>query len=222
MQPIFLRSSASVDCKPKPKPTPEIPPDEIDWYQERNYTGGNLDLCDIVFGVLTYDKNRHRMKDLDSTWGKLICRKEKNLFYMSNEEGASPNGYPIYKSECVEDLTAGLCCKTMKLMKRLYQTWPDKKWFFRSDDDTLVIPETLRRMLGTLDPDLPYYIGSRLYIVWEDPSTSGGPNPHGDDISKNLQYASGGGGMAFSRGLLKKSSCQFGQIYQILYKWSTI
>lgn len=203
----FLKSSVPVNCQQNENTIPVIPTDqtEADFFRERNYTDGTLDICDIVFGVLTYSNNRQRMKDLDLTWGRLICRKEKNLFFMSNEDGVSPYGYPIFKSECNEDMNVGLCCKTMKLMKRLYELWPEKKWFFRSDDDTLVIPETLRRMLEPLDPDIPYFIGSRLYIIWDDPSTAGSLVPWKGDISKNLQYASGGGGMAFSRGLMKKA-----------------
>lgn len=43
-----------------------------------------------------------------------------------------------------------------------YQTMPNKKWYLLLDDDTFVVPASLRLLLAHLDHSVPHYIGNAV------------------------------------------------------------
>ncbi|CAJ0575290.1 unnamed protein product, partial [Mesorhabditis spiculigera] len=76
--------------------------------------------------------------------------------------------------------------------KRVHQEkLNDFDWFLKADDDTFVIVENLKEFLTRLDPDIPYFVLQRHWLL-ED-----GRDP-------NQIYGSGGAGYILSRAAVKK------------------
>ena len=73
--------------------------------------------------------------------------------------------------------------KTIAAWEWLWRAYPDKKWFYKCDDDTYVMPHNFLHVLAEYDADHDHYMGRVLY---------------GD-------FASGGAGYFMSRGLLPKA-----------------
>jgi hypothetical protein len=48
-------------------------------------------------------------------------------------------------------------CKTKLAFQELYEAYPNKKWYLRLMDDTLVVAPNLLRMLQRVDPDKSWY-----------------------------------------------------------------
>lgn len=51
-------------------------------------------------------------------------------------------------------------CKTKLAFQELYEAYPNKKWYLRLMDDTLVVAPNLLRMLQKVDPDKSWYEAS--------------------------------------------------------------
>lgn len=54
-------------------------------------------------------------------------------------------------------VVSGLVCKTKLAFQELYEAYPNKKWYLRLMDDTLVVAPNLLRMLQRVDPDKSWY-----------------------------------------------------------------
>eukprot|EP01112_Ceratiomyxa_fruticulosa_P005592 TRINITY_DN1629_c0_g1_i5.p1 TRINITY_DN1629_c0_g1~~TRINITY_DN1629_c0_g1_i5.p1 ORF type:complete len:377 (-),score=55.43 TRINITY_DN1629_c0_g1_i5:30-1160(-) len=169
-----------------------------------------LSICDIAFGIMIRGAQDARVKHIESSWLKRVCPQSNDsaviLVGTRGDDGFTADKWRILPApaSCKEDILKGLCCKVRFLWSELKNRYPNKKWYFRADDDTFVIPEMLRRYLSQLDPDKPYYIGDVMYMQDKDPRSHGRSIPWSEPPERDLRYANGGGGIVLSRGLMKK------------------
>ncbi len=97
----------------------------------------------------------------------------------------------------------------------LDQALPNRRWYMKIDDDTLVVPETLVDELSKYAWRQPYLIGCPYFLILDRqtlkqkiygrPLKPWGSQP--DDqfgpVSENFMYAGGGSGYVWSWGMMQ-------------------
>jgi len=81
--------------------------------------------------------------------------------------------------------------KNMPGFLKLYQEFPDKKWYIMADDDTYFFADALMEALSSYDPQGDYYMGTTYGVA-------------GDHEKKFPMLAYGGNGIFISRGAFMK------------------
>jgi hypothetical protein len=160
---------------------------------------------DVVIGVKTYGAaHATRVKFIAETWGKDSSGVE--IVYLSDEAGETAGGAPIV------DLTQewgaqvnqkkGHCAKCLAIMKQFDRHHGDKKWFVIADDDTTFSVPRLFRMLANYDHSKEIYLGERYGFSHRSSLTPNAAKA-GTVHSHSNDYITMGGGVAFTRPLLK-------------------
>jgi hypothetical protein len=97
-----------------------------------------------------------------------------------------------------------LACKMLTCMLKTYNLFPNKKYYFKIDDDTVIVPHRLLQLVNSahsaISPQFPLYIGSilndhRRFLLCDVPA--------GDRSRERLCYAQGGGGYILNHAAFK-------------------
>jgi hypothetical protein len=194
--------------------------------RNNSYFNDHLSICDIGFSIVTSPSAQYaiRVKHLQYSWLQRLCNQEKNYIFIST---AAVKDEPTVVVPC-QDSWFDLCCKTGKAIEALYNRMPNKLWYMRTDDDTLLVPNNLITELRSIDPDYPVIIGSPFFIVIRDDKVVNWGRwlvPHGLlpeekewSLFENLMYPGGGPGYVWSRGLMKLFIRNLPLFYTICYR----
>jgi len=185
----------------------------------------NLSICDVALAIVTSPSSQFavRVKHVHDSWLQRLCAQEKNYIFVST---AAVKGEPTAVVPC-KDSWYDLCCKTGKAIENLYARMPNKLWYMRTDDDTLLVPDNLVTELRYIDPDEPVIVGSPYFIVVRDDNVVNWGRaliPHGAlpdeewSITDNLMYPGGGAGYVWSRGLMQRFIRNIALFYSICYR----
>jgi hypothetical protein len=117
-----------------------------------------LELCQIAIGITTTEAYRDRVQMQEKTWLQRMCSDKSNYRFITDEKSTFNNN-AIF-SACPNDYNS-VCCKTADLVHKLYLALPEKKWFFKCDDDSYVVPTRAVEYLSTLDPTEPILAGCK-------------------------------------------------------------
>uniref|UniRef100_A0A0G4FGH5 N-acetylgalactosaminide beta-1,3-galactosyltransferase n=1 Tax=Chromera velia CCMP2878 TaxID=1169474 RepID=A0A0G4FGH5_9ALVE len=127
----------------------------------RRLSGDRLSICDVGFAVLSSAVHYHqRMRDTGIGWLRRLCHDPPNYVLIASEPHPS---LPTVDTGCEEAYT-NLCCKSLAAFRFMLAAWPEKKWFMKLDDDTLLSPRNLVLELEELDENLPLLVGGQIYI----------------------------------------------------------
>lgn len=86
---------------------------------------------------------------------------------------------------------------------RLYEKYPNAKWFIMIDDDTFLLLPNLNILLEQFSPDEEHYFGSDTMFKGCDNVQNFGEGPSFAHGKENCQHA-GGSGIVISSGAMKK------------------
>jgi len=112
----------------------------------------NYSTEDLVCGIITTSKyHRTRAKAVNDTWGK---RCGVTVFFSATPDSS----LPLVALEGSEEGTI-INEKVFRMFKYMWETYPDKKWFIKADDDTYLHLENLVSFLGSFDWREPIYVG---------------------------------------------------------------
>lgn len=151
----------------------------------------------VAFSVKTCSKfHKERLPVIQKTWARAVV----NLDLVSEEEDAD-FGTKVFES-VTHNTERGHCMKTEAII-RDFDAKADERgldWLVIADDDTILSPAKLIKLLNCYDPKTPVAIGQR----------------YGFGVAKGkygYDYPTGGSGMVFSRRLVgqmvaKGRSCQ--------------
>lgn len=115
-------------------------------------------MCNVAVAV--YSQPAHaetRVKDAMNSWTKRICSDgtPQFIFVGLPESLNIPRAIDV---PCKTDYFS-LCCKSMEGLARLYQKYPNADWYYKVDDDTLLVPRNVDILLAQFDPNKKYLLG---------------------------------------------------------------
>ncbi|KAK6184234.1 hypothetical protein SNE40_006744 [Patella caerulea] len=151
--------------------------------------GSPVSRNDIYVAVKTCEKfHKDRIPIVKATWGKENIDIE---YFSETEDSLIPTidlGIP--------NTERGHCGKTLAIMKRFVEEekLSSKQWLLIADDDTIINLKRLRRLLSCYNWKENIALGERYGYALKD--------GHGYD------YITGGGGMVFSRSVVKEIASQ--------------
>lgn len=142
----------------------------IDNQQQHIRNGEKLTGRIFCWIMTSHISHRTRLPAINDTWPK---RCDHYLYYTdqmmnstyphANVFTSIPNGMPY------------LWSKTRRALKFTYDHYSnDYDWFVKSDDDTYMIIDNLRRLLNDLQPHQPHYLGYRLRPYLDNGYNAGG------------------------------------------------
>eukprot|EP00026_Physarum_polycephalum_P010914 Phypoly_transcript_11101.p1 GENE.Phypoly_transcript_11101~~Phypoly_transcript_11101.p1 ORF type:complete len:329 (+),score=31.65 Phypoly_transcript_11101:67-1053(+) len=116
-------------------------------------TGGNIDgnyMCNVAVAIYTAPQHAStRVGDARKSWTTRICPYGTPQ-YMFIGLPAELNIERSVDVPCNTDYFS-LCCKSMEGLAKLYHAFPNADWYYKVDDDTLLVPRNVDRLLATLD-----------------------------------------------------------------------
>ena len=144
----------------------------------------------LYAGVVTTIKFLNtRAMDINGTWGHKLPKVD---YFVAEGQGLHPLSVVSLKG--IDD-TYPPQKKVYRMLRYMHDKYIDKyNWFLRADDDVYIRVPQLLEFLSTLDPTLPWYIGS--------PGLGRPEDLERIKLFPNERYCMGGPGVIFSRALL--------------------
>lgn len=87
-------------------------------------------------------------------------------------------------------------------LKKLYEMFPEKKWYFITGCDAFIYAQNLTKLLDTFDSTQDLYIGGGDLLHY-----------HLENLNLNVEYISGGAGFALSNSITKKLVQKLDELY---------
>jgi glycoprotein-N-acetylgalactosamine 3-beta-galactosyltransferase len=120
--------------------------------------------------IMTSRRNHeNRARIVDETWPR---RCDKYEFFTDDGNTTFPSAGIFH------NLTEGhlhLWPKTKTALRHIYHKYLNEfDWFLKADDDTYIVVENLKLMLGRFDARVPHYLGFRMKPYIDDGFNSGG------------------------------------------------
>lgn len=187
----------------------------------------------LALGVITGSNELPRVRAAQRTWVKSLDPEKEALVFFSDktdpwiptlgiagtgkqsssgEEDADHAGSERGSVLLPVDAGAswvGAQSRWLPALSHLYNTYQEAEWYMILDDDTFLVPQGLRRMLGKHDSSKPLYVGRVMFAAAKQQDEEHRQHrlqqQHGKPKQADamVPFAHGGSGVVLSRPLLK-------------------
>lgn len=138
------------DGKPKKDSCPECPIPPAPKVVHVPANPKDKMMCNVAVAVYTTPQHAAtRVADAKRSWTRRICTSGTPQFMFIG----LPENLNITDSvdvPCGTDYYS-LCCKSMNGLALLYKKYPNADWYYKVDDDTILVPHNVEELLGRFD-----------------------------------------------------------------------